>query len=83
MGEAKPSRDWPDYLQYGFDESDVPALLEVVSDYSLNQADMNRKEEELEDFSRAVFTLHNHVMQSLNDDDFQALFLERDINDIT
>ena len=25
LGEADPGKDWPDYLQYGFVETDVPA----------------------------------------------------------
>jgi uncharacterized protein len=31
-------RDWPDYLQYGFEQSDVPALIELVADKSLHSA---------------------------------------------
>lgn len=31
-------RDWGDYLQYGFDESDVAALLELIGDKSLHEA---------------------------------------------
>ena len=38
---------------------------------------------ELEDFTRTVFILYNHVIHCLNEDNFQALFLERDINDKT
>ena len=29
LGEADRGRDWPDYLQYGFVETDVPALLDL------------------------------------------------------
>ena len=38
LGPASRHRDWPDYLQYGFDESDVPDLLELVGNDSLNKA---------------------------------------------
>ncbi len=44
LGEAERSDNWPDYLQYGFDESDVNALLELVSSPSLNRADGDSKE---------------------------------------
>lgn len=44
LGEANRSGDWPDYLQYGFDETDVPALLGLVADQSLHQADSESKE---------------------------------------
>jgi uncharacterized protein len=44
LGEAERSGDWPDYLQYGFDETDVPALLELVADQSLHQADSESNE---------------------------------------
>jgi len=43
LGEANRSRDWQDYLQYGFDESDVPALLELVADDALNHASAESK----------------------------------------
>ena len=39
LGEASQNGEWPDYLQYGFDESDLPALLALVADKSLNRAD--------------------------------------------
>ena len=39
LGEADQSGDWPDYLQYGFVEADVPALLDLVADETLDQAD--------------------------------------------
>ena len=29
LGEADQGRNWPDYLQYGFVETDVPALLDL------------------------------------------------------
>ena len=32
LGEASQKGEWPDYLQYGFDESDVSALLALVAD---------------------------------------------------
>lgn len=38
LGEADRSRDWPDYLQYGFVETDVPALLDLVADEAFDQA---------------------------------------------
>jgi len=41
LGEVSHNGEWPDYLQYGFDESDVPALLALVADQSLNNADRN------------------------------------------
>lgn len=44
IGEASGSRTWPDYLKYGFDEHDVPALLALVADESLNNADTESKE---------------------------------------
>ena len=37
-GEADRGRDWPDYLQYGFVEKDVPALLDLVADEAFDQA---------------------------------------------
>lgn len=36
-----------------------------------------QNKKEFETFSRAVFALYNHVMESLNEDDYQALFQER------
>ena len=44
LGKAVLNKDWPDYLQYGFDETDLPALLELVSDESLNQSDVKSNE---------------------------------------
>ncbi len=39
LGEANRNRnDWPNYLQHGFDQNDVPALLELVADQSLHTA---------------------------------------------
>jgi len=44
LGEADRGRDWPDYLHHGFNESDVPALLELLQDTSLHNADGNSNE---------------------------------------
>jgi len=44
LGEADRSGSWPDYLQYGFDETDVPDLLNLISDESLDQADSKSSE---------------------------------------
>jgi uncharacterized protein len=44
LGEAERSSTWPDYLQYGFDETDVSALMELVADESLNQANAKSNE---------------------------------------
>jgi len=44
LGEADRRRGWQDYLQYGFDQSDVPALLELVADDALNHANVKSKE---------------------------------------
>ncbi len=39
LGESSRTLgDWPDYLQYGFEQSDVPALVELVADKSLHTA---------------------------------------------
>ena len=38
LGEAGRGGDWPDYLQYGFVETDVPALLDLVADEAFDQA---------------------------------------------
>ena len=38
LGSAKNKRDWPDYLQHGFTEADVPDLLAMVADESLHNA---------------------------------------------
>lgn len=35
---ARTHGEWPDYLAYGFDHSDVAALLELVADQSLYAA---------------------------------------------
>jgi len=44
LGEADQGRDWPDYLQYGFVEADIPALLDLVADETLDQANSNSTE---------------------------------------
>ncbi len=44
LGEVDRSRHWQDYLQYGFGEPDVPALLELVADDALNNASVESKE---------------------------------------
>jgi len=44
LGEADRGRDWPDYLQYGFVETDVPALLDLVADEALDQASSDSAE---------------------------------------
>jgi uncharacterized protein len=44
LGKVNPGREWQDYLQYGLDESDVPALLELVVDDALNQANVESNE---------------------------------------
>ena len=44
LGEVKRNGNWLDYSQYGFDETDVSALLELIADESLNQADTSSKE---------------------------------------
>ena len=36
LGPVSHSHDWPDYLQYGFTEEDVPELLAIVTDERLN-----------------------------------------------
>jgi len=38
LGEASRSRKWPDYLQYGFSEQDIPKLIELMLDDELNDA---------------------------------------------
>jgi hypothetical protein len=38
LGAADQGIDWPDYLLYGFTEADVPALLELVADETLERA---------------------------------------------
>jgi len=44
LGAADQRGEWPDYLQYGFTEADVPALLELVADESFDQADSDSRE---------------------------------------
>lgn len=44
LGEASRNGVWLDYLQYGFDETDVSVLLELVADESLNQANVKGNE---------------------------------------
>ena len=44
LGEAKRNEDWLGYSQYGFNETDVPALLELLADESLNHAGTSSKE---------------------------------------
>jgi len=39
LGNVKRQEGWPDYLQYGFKKTDVPALLEMIADASLNYSD--------------------------------------------
>jgi hypothetical protein len=31
LGEADHGSDWPDYLQFGFTEADIPALLNLIT----------------------------------------------------
>lgn len=42
--ESRNHEDWLDYLQYGFDESDVQTLLGMVADESLHGADIDSNE---------------------------------------
>jgi len=44
LGEASRSLEWQDYLKYGFDESDVPALLELAADDALSHANAESKD---------------------------------------
>ena len=44
LGEAGRGGDWPDYLQYGFVETDVPALLDLVADETFDQASSDSAE---------------------------------------
>lgn len=44
LGDPGHQAAWPDYLQYGFDEGDVPALVNMVSDPSLHQAGVDSLE---------------------------------------
>lgn len=40
LGEAQQgTRDWPDYLQYGFEANDESALIELIGDKSLHGAE--------------------------------------------
>ena len=39
LGEADQGGAWPDYLQYGFTETDIPALLDLVADQAFDQLD--------------------------------------------
>ncbi len=39
--DSRNTDQWLDYLQYGFDENDVPELLKLVGDESLHQADID------------------------------------------
>jgi len=43
-----------------------------------DQAPAWQDKQEINEFTRVVFTLYNHVMQSMNEDDYEALFLERE-----
>ncbi len=42
--KGRDDETWIDYLQYGFDESDVPGLLALVGDARLHQADIDSNE---------------------------------------
>jgi hypothetical protein len=44
LGEADRSGTWPDYLQYGFSEKDIPALLDLVADQTFDQMDSESTE---------------------------------------
>jgi uncharacterized protein len=44
LGEADRNGSWPDYLQYGFDETDVPDLLNLISNESFDQAASKSRE---------------------------------------
>ncbi|MBQ0720751.1 MAG: UPF0149 family protein [Gammaproteobacteria bacterium] len=45
LGAAEQgSRDWPNYLQYGFEPSDEPALIELLGDSGLHEAAGDSKE---------------------------------------
>ena len=44
LGEADRSGDWPDYLQYGFTEADIPTLLDLVADQTFDQMDSESTE---------------------------------------
>jgi len=44
LGDPRAQRGWHDYLRYGLDASDVPALLALVEDESLGRADGDSNE---------------------------------------
>ena len=44
LGEADQRGAWPDYLNYGLTEADVPALLDLVTDETFDQADSESSE---------------------------------------
>ena len=44
LGEADQSGVWPDYLQYVFTETDIPALLDLVADQTFDQMDSESTE---------------------------------------
>jgi hypothetical protein len=44
LGEANQRGAWPDYLTHGFTEADVPALLDLVTDETYDQADSESSE---------------------------------------
>ena len=44
LGEPDRGNIWPDYLEYGFNEADIPALLDLVADESLDEADSQSSE---------------------------------------
>ncbi len=35
---------WPDYLQHGFDQDDIPDLIELLTDKKLHNADYQSNE---------------------------------------
>jgi len=43
FGEADQGGDWPDYLQYGFTEADIPAPLDLVANETFDQADSDKE----------------------------------------
>lgn len=44
LGEVSHGEHWQDYLQYGFNEADIPALLKIMADDAFNTADSKSKE---------------------------------------
>jgi len=44
LGEADQSGAWPDYLEYGFTETGIPALLDLVVDQTFDQMDSESTE---------------------------------------